>query len=266
VPVLIVDSHCHVAANWWEPVESLLFQMDRHGVEHAVLVGDYSEPSNDYQTECVRRFPGRFASVVVVDPSRPDAVAVLERLAGEGASGLRLRQMARSPGDDPFAIWRAAERLGLAVTCPGRSPQYGSPEFLSLVESVPKLPIVIEHLGSGNTPDVESVPPDVRRDVFRLARFPNVYVKVHGLGEFCRRKVPPDGDFPFERPIPPLLDVACDAFGASRMMWGSDYPPVSAREGYGNALRLPMEQLARLSAEDRALVFGGVALRLFPIR
>jgi L-fuconolactonase len=49
------------------------------------------------------------------------------------------------------------------------------------------------------------------------------------------------------------------------MMWGSDYPPVSAREGYGNALRLTMEQLGSRSAEDRALIFGGVALRLFPI-
>jgi L-fuconolactonase len=264
--MMIVDSHCHVATNWWEPVESLLFQMDRCGVERAVLVGDYSEPNNDYQTQCVRRFPGRFASVVVVDPSRPDAVAVLERLAGEGASGVRLRQMARSPGQDPFAIWRVAERLGLTVSCPGRSPQYGSPEFISLIESVPHLRIVIEHLGSGNAPDVESVPPDIRHNVFRLARFPNVHVKIHGLGEFCPRKLPPDGDFPFARPIPPLLDLAYDAFGPSRMMWGSDYPPVSAREGYANALRLPMEQLATRSVEDRALVFGGVALRLFPIR
>jgi predicted TIM-barrel fold metal-dependent hydrolase len=264
--MMIVDSHCHVATNWWEPVESLLFQMDRFGVERAVLVGDYAEPNNEYQSRCVRRFAGRFASVVVVDPSRSDAVAVLERLAGEGASGVRLRQMARSPGEDPFAIWRAAERLGLAVSCPGRSPQYGSPEFISLIESVPALPIVIEHLGSGNAPDVESVSADIRHNVFRLARFPNVHVKIHGLGEFCSRKVPPDGDFPFARPIPPLLDLAWEAFGPARMMWGSDYPPVSAREGYGNALGLTLEQFAARSAEDRALVFGQVALRLFPIR
>jgi len=70
------------------------------------------------------------------------------------------------------------------------------------IYDIPALPIVIDHLGSGNAPDVESVPADVRRHVFRLARFPNVHVKIHGLGEFCSRKMPPDGDFPFARPIP----------------------------------------------------------------
>lgn len=67
--------------------------------------------------------------------------------------------------------------------------------------------------------------------MFELARFPNVYIKVHGLGEFCKRRLPVTEPFPFETPIPPLLNMAYEAFGASRMMWGSDYPPVSAREG-----------------------------------
>jgi L-fuconolactonase len=50
------------------------------------------------------------------------------------------------------------------------------------------------------------------------------------------------------------------------MMWGSDYPPVSAREGYGNSLHLPMKQLGSRSEEDRALIFGGTVRRLFPPR
>ena len=46
-------------------------------------------------------------------------------------------------------------------------------------------------------------------------------------------------------------------------MWGSDYPPVSMREGYGNALKFTMERLADKSEDERALMFGGVAARLF---
>jgi L-fuconolactonase len=263
--VRIVDSHCHVAPDWFEPVESLLFQMDRHSVERAVLVQDSVQSDNTYQSECVKRYPGRFASVVVVDVTRPDAVQVLESLVGEGAVGVRLRQTARSPGSDPIAIWRAAERLGITVSCPGRASYYLTDEFARLVRSVPRLPIVIEHLGSGNDPGVEVVDPAVRRGVFDLARFPNVSIKIHGLGEFARRALPVDTAFPFERPLPPYLELALDSFGPSRMMWGSDYPPVSAREGYGNALRLTMAQLGSRSAEDRALIFGEVALRLFPI-
>jgi L-fuconolactonase len=71
---------------------------------------------------------------------------------------------------------------------------------------------------------------------------------------------------PFVQPIAPLLDWAFDAFGAGRMMWGSDYPPVSGREGYANALRGAMAQLAGRSASERAEIFGGTALRVFPVR
>ncbi len=36
--MIIVDSHCHISPVWYEPVESLLFQMDRNDVAHAVLI------------------------------------------------------------------------------------------------------------------------------------------------------------------------------------------------------------------------------------
>ena len=49
------------------------------------------------------------------------------------------------------------------------------------------------------------------------------------------------------------------------MMWGSDYPPVSGREGYRNALRLPMQALEGKGDEERSLIFGQVALTVFPI-
>jgi len=64
-------------------------------------------------------------------------------------------------------------------------------------------------------------------------------------------------------PIPPLLPSAYAAFGANRMMWGSDYPPVSMREGYRNALRFTMERFADKSEEEQASIFGGVAGHLF---
>src|SRR5438552_1390668 len=113
--MLIVDSHCHASLGWYEPVETLLYQMDANGVERAVLTQLRWQTNNEYQMECVRRYPGRFASVVIVDEGRPDAIQTLERLAAEWASGVRFRPNTRSFGDDPLAIWRAAERLGLSV-------------------------------------------------------------------------------------------------------------------------------------------------------
>ena len=76
------------------------------------------------------------------------------------------------------------------------------------------------------------------------------------------------GRFVAETLMPLILELeeAYAAFGPRRMLWGSDFPPVSGREGYRNALRLPLEQFAARSAEDRELIFGGTALALFPVR
>ena len=45
-------------------------------------------------------------------------------------------------------------------------------------------------------------------------------------------------------------------------MWGSDYPHVAEREGYGNCLRLLMEHVIK-GEEDREWIFGKTAATLF---
>src|SRR5579864_1391260 len=118
--MVVIDSHCHVSDLWYEPVETLLFQMDRNGVDGAVLIQILGQFDNGYQQDCLRRYPGRFASVVMVNVAEPTAIGELRRLAEDGASGVRLRPTARSVGDDPMAIWRTAADLGLSVSCPAR--------------------------------------------------------------------------------------------------------------------------------------------------
>jgi L-fuconolactonase len=259
----IVDSHCHASLVWYEPVESLIHEMDRNGVERAALIQIRGEADNEYQFECVGRFPDRLASVVIVDTDRLDAPEELERLVERGARGVRLPPETRSPGDDPLAIWRKAAELGISVSCGGSGAEFASDRFSELVQALPSLTIVVEHLGGSNRSDVEAEPTEQRRKVFALARFPNVMIKIHGLGEFARRAMPVKHPFPFVEPIPPLLELAYEAFGPRRTMWGSDYPPVAGREGYGNALRFTMEQLAGKSEADRELIFGGVAASAF---
>src|SRR5919202_3662793 len=139
----IVDSHTHVARSWYEPVETLLFEMDRNGVDQAVLIQMRGQTDNSYQAECVRSFPGRFASVGIVDTQRPYAEQALERLAESGATGVRFHLPHRPPGDDPLALWRAAARLGLAVSCGGNSELFAAPEFEQAIQAAPELPIVV---------------------------------------------------------------------------------------------------------------------------
>ena len=150
----------------------------------------------------------------------------------------------RSPGEDPLAIWRTADRLGLTVSCGGDGAGFASAEFAETIRALPALRIVIEHLGSVSRRDLDEVQQARRKAVFGLARFPNTCIKVTGLGEFSERAMPVPGGFPFVQPIPPLLEEAYAAFGPSRMMWGSDFPPVAGREGYRAALNLTRDQFA----------------------
>jgi L-fuconolactonase len=260
---MIVDTHCHVSPVWFEPMETLLSVMDRNNVGQAVLTQLIGQYDNTYQQDCIARYPDRFASVVMIDPARHESATVLERLAGEGASGVRLRPDARSPGGDPLAIWKTAERLGMVVSCFGILEVLADDNFTSLVEALPNLTIVIEHLAGLTKP--ENIRTSGER-ILALSRYANLYLKVPGLGELLPRPSPlPSNGFPFGNTIPAILNDVLDRFGAQRLMWGSDFPPVAFREGYAHALAGVKGAFEALPSTDRAAILGGNAQHIFKL-
>lgn len=260
---MIIDAHCHASPLWYEPVETLLFQMDRAGVERATLVQMLGQFDNAYQQDCVVKHPDRFASVVAVDHTSVDAARSLRALAASGAGGVRLRGDARSPGDDPFAVWRAALDCKLPVSCSGAAALFCAPEFGVLVETFPALNFVIEHLGGLARPDVGDVGAMAPK-IFELARHKNVYLKIPGLGQLAGRKPRlSDDEFPLAGEPATLIRAAIERFGPERLLWGSDFPPVASREGYRNALTWTMAALNGQSTASRGDIFGNVAAKLF---
>lgn len=258
----VVDAHCHASRYWYEPVESLLDQMERNGVDKATLVQISGEYDNSYLIECIRRFPGRFSAIGMVDTGKPDAPDRLDEWVKQGMEGIRLKPTAYSPGSDPLAIWRKAADLGIVVSALGSSvDEFSSPQFENVIKELANLKILIEHLGGGGQ-DTKA-PYNKYRRVLALAQYPNTFMKIPPLGEICPRAMPVRKPFPFES-IPPFIDMAIEAFGARRLMWGSNFPPVSGRgEGYRNALRLPMEYVQFNSEEDKEWIFGKTATTLF---
>ncbi|MFW6175070.1 MAG: amidohydrolase family protein, partial [Chloroflexota bacterium] len=115
----IIDTHCHAGHNWFEPVETLLHEMNTNDVDHAVLIQHAGTYDNDYLFECAERFPGRFCVAVQVDPEDPNPEATLERLAERGAAGIRLDASSTQPEPGRAALWRKAGELGLAVSIGG---------------------------------------------------------------------------------------------------------------------------------------------------
>ncbi len=259
----LVDSHCHASDVWYEPVETLLHAMDGNGVQHAVLVQILGQFDNSYLLDCIARHPRRLAAVVAVDPTGTAAVPELRRLAAAGAVGVRLRADARSPGEDAYALWRAALSCGLAVSCVGPASGFLTSEFASLLQEMPDLPIVLEHLGGWARPDCDRSEA-TRAGIAALARFSNLSLKVPGLGQLAARgpRLPPSGRALALESGAIVLELL-ERFGGGRLMWGSDFPPVAAREGYRNALRWMQELLDGVSADQRAEIFGGAARKLF---
>ena len=128
-------------------------------------------------------------------------------------------------------------------------------EVVELAAAVPALSIVLDHLGKpvvGPRPD----PGWVRR-IEELARHPSVTVKLSGLPAEI------DGVWSPAQ-VEPYLDVCLAAFGADRLLYGSDWPvsqPLSRWRGTVTAWAHD-----RLGAESAAAVLGGNARRVYRIR
>jgi L-fuconolactonase len=90
-------------------------------------------------------------------------------------------------------------------------------------------------------------------DLKALAKFPNVFCKLSGLvTEADWRNWKPEH-------IHPFLDVAFEAFGADRVMIGSDWPVCTVAASYGQAMALVEEYVSNRSEQIRQAVLGGNA-------
>lgn len=284
---MIVDSHTHVVAPdetrypltpygldqgvggerrqaaWFREVpvsgEKLLELMDGAGVAAALLVqamGAYSY-DNTYAVDAARAQPDRLSSVVAVDPSRDDAVSTLRDLAQErGARGVRLFTVTNPEStwlDEPagFRVWEEALRLGIPIVVTILARQIA--KLAGALRRFPTAPVALDHCGF---PDLRGGPPYERaRALLELATFPNLRLKVtsHVLRQAEKDPAGPAG----------FVDHLAGHFGASRLMWGSDYSQTHDRS-YADMVALAQRAAANLGDGDRARFLAGTALELWP--
>ena len=257
--MVVIDTHCHAGRNWFEPIETLEFQMDANGVDAAVLIQHGGTYDNNYLFDEAARRRGRFKVVVMIDPDDVDPTGKLTRLAEQGAAGVRLAPAARVSGPDPLALWKKAGELKLVVSSLGNVTAFASDDFKHVIDSCPDTHVVIEHLaGIGITP-----PPYTEYEsALECAQRPNTSIKVPGLGEICPRPPRLLPGFRFDN-VPPLFEMARDAFGPQRMAWGSDFPPSAGREGYANTLNGVRDHPAFGSGDAAEWVMGKTAASIW---
>jgi L-fuconolactonase len=221
-------------------------------------LGEFDQPQDSYQQRFLRMHPDRLASVCSIDHNQSNADETLRRFFEDGAVGVRLNSEVRSAGQDPYAIWRTAEELGMVVSCGGTGA--ASPAFVELIEEVPRLTMVLElfaGVGGSSSTDAD------RDAAWGLARYPNLFIKVGPISTIAERERPYTSLYPFKRPIPNYLESIYELWGPDRIMWGSNFPPVAAQEGYANALRYPREEYAAKPVEAQRQVFRETATRVF---
>ncbi len=270
---MIIDTHLHVWSDNFAQypfaggrkevtgasVEELNRTMAAVGVDRAVIVQPiHYLYDHRYVIDCLRRFPGRFAGVGLVDRHAPDAPDRLQQLVQEhGFSGLRIH-LARP--DDPaewaapeqVPVWQRAQELGACIQIYG--PAALLPAITPMIARFPEVTVVLDHIGGA--PTDEEPPYPLLGNVLQLAQHPNTYVKLTPQPHKSRLPYPHADTFPALRRL-------YDAFGPQRLMWGTNFPGVRRNTGYDRALTLFREHLDFLTAEDKTWIFTKTPLRVW---
>lgn len=153
--------------------------------------------------------------------------------------------------DDVQWAYQALIDLDLTFDCLGFPAHIDN--FYQLLKKYPKMRSVVDHCMKPQfrTHSAESFTAWAD-GMTKLAEDTNVFCKLSGLVTEA------DNDWSLDT-LKPYTDHMLAAFGADRVMWGSDWPVVRLREEYDGWFELAMSLTAGLSQPERECVFADTA-------
>ncbi|WP_053723461.1 amidohydrolase family protein [Streptomyces sp. WM6378] len=201
------------------------------------------------------------------DLTSPDIAHELARLRGLPGGGRLVGIRHQVQGErDPGWLLRADVRRGLeAVASAGltydlvvRADQL--PACARVAALHPGLTFVLDHLGK--PPIASGALEPWASDVRALASLPNTVCKLSGMVTEAAWASWTVAD------LRPYAETVLDAFGAGRVMWGSDWPVCVLAAPYGGVVGAARGVLAGLglSAGEWGAVFGGTARGAYGLR
>ena len=130
------------------------------------------------------------------------------------------------------------------------------PAMLEIARQHPALQIVIDHvakpqMGNGRMPDA-----DWADGMRRLAACPNVWCKLSGM-------ITEIGPQWRQSDIAPFVVTVLDAFGANRIMWGSDWPVVNLAGDYQGWIETAHALTGGKSDAERVQIFRQTARHFY---
>lgn len=194
-----------------------------------------------------------------VDLRSPDVAAQLREFAGHPAF-VGVRHIVQSEPDPRFVLGPEFVR-GIAALAEFDLVYdllvfpHQLPAAVELVARFPQQRFVLDHLAKPRIAKGERA--EWERDLRALARCGNVACKVSGMvTEADWQAWRPDG-------LRVYWEVALDAFGPGRLLYGSDWPVCRLAAEYGRWLEVVEGWVETLGPEDRVAVMGGNAGRVY---
>jgi L-fuconolactonase len=236
--------------------EALLAEMDRVGVDRALLVGPSWEGArNDVVLRAAQVHPDRFGAIMRFTLNEAANAEYFDTwVADPHVFGIRTifyREATDWLADGTADwVWREAERTGLPVTI------YAPGQFAAIAEVArrhPALKLTIDHLGLDIHLRDDAIVPEIER-MLALAEHANVAVKATSLPSFITEP------FPFGAATRLMRDIV-GAFGAERVFWGSDLSRLSCT--YDDLYRFAREELTFLAEGERKKLIGDAACEWF---
>ncbi len=197
-----------------------------------------------------------------VDLQSADCERQLEEFVGN-PKFVGVRHVVQDEPDDDWIV-RPAVLKGLAVLQRHRVP-YDLLFYVkhlkhaaTVAKRFPELPLVIDHLAK---PRIKDQAFDDWEANFRAAAtFPNVWCKLSGMvTEADHRTWKPSN-------LKPYVDIALEAFGPSRLMYGSDWPVCELAGSYERVIGALRECVGNLSAAEKAAIFGETAVKFYQLK
>jgi L-fuconolactonase len=132
------------------------------------------------------------------------------------------------------------------------------PAAIELVAKLPEQKFVVDHLAK---PEIRAKKIEPWAALIReLAVNPNVYCKLSGMVSEADWKKWKREDFE------PYLDVVFGAFGADRLMFGSDWPVCLVAATYSQVKNIVESYVNRHESNAKANILGGNAVRVYGLR
>jgi L-fuconolactonase len=132
------------------------------------------------------------------------------------------------------------------------------PAAIELVRHFPEQFFVLDHCAKPLI--VSGTMEPWASQIKELAGAPNVFCKVSGLVTEANHTNWESGK------LRPYFDIIVGAFGAERLMWGSDWPVCLLASSYERWLETTEAWIGDWSAEQRAAFFGGNARKFYGLK